>query len=40
MKFARSRKTVSGQKQAALRKLGLRSDIELFKYKDYFTNKA
>ncbi|CUU23637.1 MULTISPECIES: response regulator transcription factor [Duffyella] len=40
VKFARSRKTVSGQKQAALRKLGLRSDIELFKYKDYFTNKA
>lgn len=36
VKYARSRKTISGQKQTALRKLGLRSDIELFKYKDYF----
>lgn len=35
-KFSRHRKTVSGQKQVALRKLGLRSDAELFKYKDYF----
>ena len=33
-KFIRSRKTISGQKQAALRKLGLRSDLELFKLKD------
>ncbi|AUX94821.1 response regulator transcription factor [Mixta gaviniae] len=32
VKFKRSRKTVSGQKQSALRKLGLRSDNELFKY--------
>ncbi|MFD1804555.1 response regulator [Mixta tenebrionis] len=32
IKFKRSRKTVSGQKQSALRKLGLRSDSELFKY--------
>jgi DNA-binding NarL/FixJ family response regulator len=32
IKFKRSRKTVSGQKQSALRKLGLRSDNELFKY--------
>lgn len=31
-KFKRSRKTVSGQKQSALKKLGLRSDSELFKY--------
>ncbi|MCU6172076.1 response regulator transcription factor [Enterobacter bugandensis] len=35
-KFIRNRKTISGQKQGALRKLGLRSDAELFKYKDYF----
>lgn len=32
VKFNRSRKTVSGQKQSALKKLGLRSDSELFKY--------
>lgn len=32
LKFKRSRKTVSGQKQSALKKLGLRSDSELFKY--------
>ncbi|PPS64816.1 DNA-binding response regulator [Pantoea sp. BRM17] len=31
-KFRRSRKTVSGQKQSALKKLGVRSDSELFKY--------
>ncbi len=37
-KYARSRKTISGQKQTALRKLGLRSDIELFKYKDHFSS--
>ncbi|WP_343550904.1 response regulator transcription factor [Pantoea sp.] len=36
-KYARSRKTISGQKQTALRKLGLRSDLELFKYKEYFS---
>ncbi|MTD38006.1 response regulator [Erwinia sp. CPCC 100877] len=35
-KFSRSRKTISGQKQSALRKLGLRSDLELFKYKEHF----
>lgn len=35
-KYSRSRKTISGQKQAALRKLGLRSDLELFKFRDYF----
>ncbi|KAF0855677.1 hypothetical protein Y788_11435 [Pantoea dispersa 625] len=29
-KFARSLKTVSGQKQSALRKLGLKADHELF----------
>lgn len=33
VKFKRSRKTVSGQKQSALKKLGLRSDSELFKYR-------
>lgn len=31
-KFNRSRKTVSGQKQTALRKLGLKSDVELFRF--------
>lgn len=36
-KYARSRKTISGQKQAALRKLGLRSDLELFNYKQHFS---
>ncbi|XXN62639.1 response regulator [Enterobacter ludwigii] len=36
-KYARSRKTISGQKQTALRKLGLRSDLELFKYKEHFS---
>ena len=30
-KFTRSRKTISGQKQAAFRKLGIRTDTELFK---------
>ncbi|MPS92081.1 MAG: response regulator transcription factor [Comamonas sp.] len=29
-KFSRSRKTISTQKQAAFRKLGIRSDVELF----------
>jgi DNA-binding NarL/FixJ family response regulator len=37
-KYARSRKTISGQKQTALRKLGLRSDLELFKYKEHFSS--
>jgi DNA-binding NarL/FixJ family response regulator len=31
IKFMRSRKTISGQKQAALRKLNVRTDTELFK---------
>lgn len=31
IKFSRSRKTISGQKQSALKKLGIRTDIELFK---------
>ncbi|MDY0834176.1 response regulator transcription factor [Pseudomonas sp. SED1] len=31
IKFTRSRKTISGQKQSAFRKLGISSDIELFK---------
>lgn len=39
-KYARSRKTISGQKQTALRKLGLRSDLELFKYKEHFSGLA
>ncbi|WP_095108451.1 response regulator transcription factor [Pseudomonas sp. Irchel 3E20] len=30
-KFMKSRKTISGQKQAAFRKLSIRTDIELFK---------
>lgn len=30
-KFSRSMKTISGQKQAAFRKLGIRTDAELFK---------
>ena len=30
-KFLRSRKTISGQKQSAFRKLGIRTDTELFK---------
>ncbi|MBZ6392450.1 MAG: response regulator transcription factor [Pantoea dispersa] len=33
-KLKRSRKTISGHKQAGLRKLGLTSDLELFKYRD------
>lgn len=33
-KFNRSRKTISGQKQNALRKLNLKSDVELFRFKD------
>lgn len=34
-KYSRSRKTISSQKQTALRKLGLRSDLELFKYGEH-----
>ncbi|MDZ7277398.1 response regulator transcription factor [Pantoea eucrina] len=37
-KYARSRKTISGHKQTALRKLGLRSDLELFKYSEHFSH--
>ncbi|QTD31479.1 response regulator transcription factor [Pseudomonas fluorescens] len=33
-KFTRSRKTISGQKQSAFRKLGIRCDTELFKIQD------
>lgn len=40
IKFKRSRKTVSGQKQSALRKLGLRSDNELFKYSNDLLPRA
>lgn len=36
-KFSRSRKTISGQKQSALRKLGLHSDLELFSCRDTFS---
>ncbi|AZD30813.1 response regulator transcription factor [Pseudomonas chlororaphis] len=35
-KYNRSRKTISGQKQSALRKLGLTADVQLFKFKDLF----
>lgn len=31
LKFSRSRKTISGQKQSAFKKLGIRGDAELFK---------
>ncbi|UZM16769.1 helix-turn-helix transcriptional regulator [Pseudomonas kielensis] len=31
IKFSRSRKTISAPKQAAFRKLGIRTDTELFK---------
>ncbi|WP_236178162.1 MULTISPECIES: response regulator transcription factor [Pseudomonas] len=31
LKFSRSRKTISGQKRTALKKLGIRNDAELFK---------
>ena len=31
LKFMRSRKTISGQKQSAYRKLGIRTDVELFR---------
>lgn len=33
-KLKRSRKTISGHKQTGMRKLGLSSDLELFKYRD------
>ncbi|HDT4958851.1 TPA: response regulator transcription factor [Enterobacter kobei] len=35
VKFARHIKTISGQKQGALRKLGFRTDAELFLFKDH-----
>jgi DNA-binding NarL/FixJ family response regulator len=35
-KFSRSRKTISGQKQKALSKLGLESDLDLYKFRDEF----
>jgi len=38
-KFNRSLKTISGQKQSALRKLGLRADHEIFIIKDELLNK-
>lgn len=34
VKLKRSRKTVSGHKQTAMRKLGISSDLELFKYRN------
>lgn len=37
-KFSRSVKTISGQKQAALRKLGVRNDSELFKIRQQLAN--
>ncbi|MCW6034472.1 response regulator transcription factor [Pantoea sp. JK] len=33
-KLKRSRKTISGHKQSAMRKMGVSSDLELFKYRD------
>lgn len=33
-KLKRSRKTISGHKQAGMKKLGINSDLELFKYRD------
>ncbi|WP_312663925.1 response regulator transcription factor [Pantoea sp. CTOTU49201] len=33
-KLKRSRKTISGHKQTGMKKLGLSSDLELFKYRD------
>lgn len=38
IKFSRSRKTISGQKQAAFRKLGIRTDTELFKLQVHLKN--
>lgn len=38
MKFSRSRKTISGQKQSAFRKLGIRTDNELFKLQAHLKN--
>jgi len=38
IKFSRSRKTISGQKQAAFRKLGIKTDTELFKLQVHLKN--
>lgn len=38
IKFSRSRKTISAQKQAAFRKLGIRTDTELFKLQAHLQN--
>ncbi|MGB4072744.1 response regulator transcription factor [Pseudomonas sp.] len=40
LKFSRSKKTISGQKQAAYRKLGIRTDAELFKLQAELNNEA
>lgn len=34
LKYKRSRKTISGQKQSALRKLSIKTDAELFRYRE------
>lgn len=39
-KFSRSIKTISGQKQAGMRKLGLKGDYELMKLKDTFQSTS
>lgn len=38
IKFSRSRKTISCQKLSAYRKLGIKSDVELFQYRDFIVN--
>lgn len=38
LKFARSRKTISGQKKSAFRKLGISTDAELFKIENHLKN--
>ncbi len=40
LKFSRSKKTISAQKQAAYRKLGIRTDAELFKLQAELNNEA
>jgi DNA-binding CsgD family transcriptional regulator len=37
-KLKRSRKTVSGHKQSGMKKLGIQSDLELFKYREDLFN--
>ncbi|MGK3138367.1 response regulator [Pantoea trifolii] len=39
IKFNRSRKTVSGHKQAALRKMGMSTDLDLFRFKEFWLEK-